>query len=652
MAEKLGKLGIKTVEDLLYWVPFRYNDFSLVSPIARTQPGETVTVRGKVTSIKNAFTKTGKKLQQAKVADQTGTIDVIWFNQMYLTRVIRPGDRISLSGKVDWFGHKIVMISPEYEISEGESLHTGRLVPVYSETAGLSSKWLRGRIAFVLKECLPSVKEFLPEEIRSKYRLIGLHEAIQTVHFPKMTEEAKIARERLSFDELFLLQLRAQEQKRLWEETKKAHLISHGDVSSFITSLPFALTRDQKKALTDILSDLEKSIPMNRLLEGDVGSGKTVVSAAAMFVVYRSRFRSILMAPTEILALQHAASLKQFLAPHGVSVGILTGSKKDKTTADVLVGTHALLAKTATFTNVGLLVIDEQQRFGVSQRTLLTEKTTGRTTPHLLTMTATPIPRTVARTIWGNLDLSVLTDMPLGRKPVKTWLVPKEKREKAYQWIKRELAEQDAQAFIVCPLIEESETLTTVRAAAKEFEFLSKKIFPDLRLGLLHGRLKAQEKTRIIDDFRAHQIDILVTTPVVEVGVDIPNATVMLVEASERFGLSQLHQLRGRVGRGEKPSYCLLFTENETEHVVTRLKTLETNHSGPLLAEIDLKLRGPGELFGTAQHGVPELKVATFSDEAVLRQAGEAAKTIDPKEFPLLREKLGKGTIGKSALAD
>ncbi len=697
-AKLLKKLGIETVQDLLYHIPFRYDDFSLVSPVARVQPGETVTVEGEITAFHNAFTKSGKKLQQAKVADETDSLDVIWFNQPFLARVLPVGTRVRLAGKIDWFGHKVVMTSPSYEIVEPQpqgpalslSLHTGRLVPIYSETEGISSKWLRGRIAFVLDQVLKDVIDALPQSIQTNHHLLPLAQALQAAHFPDANDDADEARRRLAFDELFFLQLRAWEERRLWQETKKSYpcRIDDTDVHTLIQSLPFTLTGDQQTTVKDILIDLTRPYPMNRLLEGDVGAGKTVVAMIAMYIAHRSGLQSVLMAPTQILAEQHFATIKGFLEPFGVRIELVTGAQKSQKAdsrssprtrgssikqsldsrfrgndkkgdgsdnvegAGILIGTHALLSDTVKLGRLGLVVIDEQQRFGVVQRSTLLEAARRGKTPHMLTMTATPIPRTVARTIMGNLDLSVLATIPDGRKKVKTWVVPNEKRGKAYEWITKQIKETGGQAFVICPLIEESETLATARAATTEYERL-KIVFSGLRLGLLHGRMKAKEKNAVLDSFRQGATHILVATPVVEVGIDIPNAMIMLIEAAERFGLSQLHQLRGRVGRGEQQSYCLLFTEDTNEQTLTRLKAMETTHSGPLLAELDLKLRGPGELFGTRQHGIPELKIARWTDTELIAETRQAVKELvshDPTlaSFPLLREKLEIGTINNT----
>lgn len=600
MAGRLERLGIQTVEQLLYHIPFRYDDFSLISTIAGVRPEDTVTVKGTVEKFTAFFTKTGKKIQEARVSDETGTLTVIWFNQPYLRSIIAVGSTIRLSGQINWFGNKLVMSSPQYEIvaenDESLSLHTGRLVPVYPETEGISSKWLRGRIAFLLEHVLPHVTDYVPDEILRLQRFINLQDAIRTVHFPNSQEEANEARRRLAFDELLLLQVRAYEQKYEREQKERAYpfTIPDADVTSLIRSLPFTLTRDQTNAIHDLFIDVTKPYPMNRLLEGDVGSGKTIVAAIAMYVAYKNGYQSVLLAPTQILAEQHYASIQQLLTPLGIRVDILTGDKKTipkrsskKQAPSIIVGTHALLSESVKLRAVGLVVIDEQHRFGVTQRTILTKENAQGKIPHLLTMTATPIPRTVAKTVLGHMDLSTLTQMPQGRKQVKTWVVPNNKRQSAYAWITKQIQTTHGQVFIICPFIEESETLTTVKAVKKEYETLRNQ-FPMFSVGLLHGKMKPEQKTNVLTDFRKQKHQILLATPVVEVGIDIPNATIMMIEGADRFGLGQLHQLRGRVGRGSLPSYCLLFTEKDDTDTIERLKALERVYSGPELAEIDL----------------------------------------------------------------
>lgn len=664
-ARRLKRLGIETAEDLLYHFPFRYEDYSIVAPIVSLQDGETVTVQGEVSEMKNVYTRHGKKIQKAKISDDTGTLEVVWYNQPFLVRTIHQGQKVSLSGKVSQFGKNLVMESPDYEILKEPlaanhqqlvTIHTGRLVPIYPETGRVSSKWLRSRINLVIKPLLDQVEDYLPKTLIKEHYLCELREALFQIHFPDSKELAQNARKRLSFDELFLLQLTGLKTKGEWEKETVGHRLSiakyRKEIAWFWEKIPFELTEAQKRAIKEIFADLAAEKPMNRLLEGDVGSGKTVIAAIAMYVTILNGYQTALMAPTEILAFQHFETISKILSPLGVKIGLITGSRKVESGVkgkgfNILIGTHALLSEKINFRNLGLVVIDEQHRFGVEQRAILRQKGIN---PHLLTLTATPIPRTVALTLYGELDLSYLDQMPPGRKEVKTWVVPAEKRPAAYGWIEKQIRQEGTCAFIICPLIEESETLATIRAATAEYEKLQKEVFPKLHLGLLHGRMKGKEKEAVINDFRNGKLDILVATPVVEVGIDIPNATIMFIEGAERFGLAQLHQLRGRVGRGEKQSYCLLFTETQSPQAVRRLKALESLHSGAELAELDLKLRGPGEVYGTAQHGLPKLKLTSFSDFVLIEKTHLAAQTIIKDDlgldkYPLLQAKLKKATI-------
>lgn len=659
-ARKLDRLNIRTVKDLVFHFPYRYQDFGLFSDIALAQPGEVVTIQGQIISIKNIYTRSRKIIQQAIVSDGQDQIDVIWFNQTYLVKNLPPGIWISLSGKVGAFGRKKSLVSPQYEKLQSTdyglqtTVHTGRLVPVYPETAGLSSKWLRAKIARLLPEVSDQIEEYLPEKVLEKNSLLHLSAATLKIHFPESLEEASKARRRLAFDEFFKLQLAALWRKNNWKARKQAipFDINQEKVLEFTKSLPFILTEGQKQAVREIFADIAKPQGMNRLLEGDVGSGKTVVAALTAYISWLNGYKTLFMAPTQILATQHFNTLKNTLEPLGLQVGLVTGDKKSKlkthprsdavcSKPDIIVGTHALLHRPFP-ENVALVIIDEQHRFGVAQRALLSEQHNTHYSPHTLTMTATPIPRTVALTMYGDLDLSQINELPKGRLKIKTWVVPPQKRDGAYDWIRKGVKDTDEQAFIICPLIDisEAETLKTVRAASAEFARLQKEVFPDLRLSLMHGRIRGKEKDETMNKFREGKTDILVATPVVEVGIDIPNATIMLVEAAERFGLAGLHQLRGRVGRSNKQSYCLLFTDSKSQKVLSRLRALERDLSGAQLAELDLKLRGPGEVYGTAQSGFPELKVGNYADLPLIKLARDAAEEIlrDLDKYPKIRE--------------
>ncbi len=649
-ATHLARLGISSVRDLLYHVPNRYEDFRLIAKASSLQEGETVTLQGRVVEIKNVFTRSGFVLQTAKVADDTGTVDVLWFNQRFLTRIIKKGDFVSLSGVVKRAHHGLALESPDYEIlREGaKPVHTARLVPIYPETQGISSKWLRARLVFLInavKTNLLPVPEFLDQDTLKTENLLGLKDALLKLHYPSSLEDAEAAKNRLAFDELLVSTLEAKSRHAARKETKVTHpfvITPHRPaLTTFVNNLPFKLTPAQKRVVSEIFKDLASDSPMNRLLQGDVGSGKTVVAALAMLATYLNGYQAVLMAPTEILAFQHFDTLKSLLSPLGIDVGIVTGSSKNFAGLDIIVGTHALLVDKLTFPKLGLIVIDESHRFGVAQRAKLTSKAA---TPHVLTMTATPIPRTIALTLFGDLDISIIDTLPVGRKPVKTWVVPKAKRAAAYSWVES----QKTQSFIICPLIEESdaESLQSVKSAKAEFETL-KRVFPSLRLGLLHGRLKPLEKDKVLSAFRDGQIDILVATPVVEVGLDIPGATIIIIEAADRFGLAQLHQLRGRVGRRGQDAYCLLFTESDSPSALARLKNLEKLHSGLKLAEVDLKFRGPGTRFGTAQHGRWDFDVADFTNLDLIEKANLLAEKVivAPERFPLLKKMLADSKI-------
>ncbi|MBI2314635.1 ATP-dependent DNA helicase RecG [Candidatus Daviesbacteria bacterium] len=668
---KLKRLNLITIEDLVYYFPFRYEDFSNNTSALEAKIGESVTLQGEIWSIQNIYTRSRKIITKAIFNDGTSPIELTWFNSSWLTKQIKTGDRLQISGKISKYKNKLSIIAPRWERLDSEKqlptsevgtqIHTGRLVPVYPETEGLSSKWLRTKISQTLPHILNQIEDSLPDDIRKA--MLPLTEAIQQVHFPKNWQEAEKARERLGFDELFFISLATQKARLNWQQKPlvKPLKINSTKLNQFINKLPFKLTAAQEKVLQDVIADLKKNQPMNRLIQGEVGSGKTVVAAIIAYLTYLNGLKTLFMAPTEILAFQHFETLKKFLEPFGITMGIYTGSKKDLVTSDksqesrkkpphltlaasghpdTIIGTHALLSPKLNLEDTGLIIVDEQQRFGVGQRTVLRSKAR---VPHFLTMTATPIPRTIALTIYGDLDMSVIDELPRGRRMVKTYVVPEKKRADSYKFIAKKVKE-GGQAYIITPLIEPSETLATVKAVKVEFENL-KKVFPDLKLGLLHGRMKGAEKAQAIKSFRLGQTDILVSTSVVEVGMDNPNATIIVIEGAERFGLAQLHQLRGRVGRGYKESFCLLYTSNSSIDEGRRLKYLETTFDGLRLAELDLKIRGSGQIFGTAQSGRFELKIASFSNLSLLEKTKDAAFKLlssDPglDKYPVIKAKL------------
>jgi ATP-dependent DNA helicase RecG len=659
MAKKLAKLSIYTVKDLIYFFPYRHRNYSLTVPINSVQEGETVTVEGEIKTVVNSYTRSGKSIQKAKISDKSGSLNVVWFNQPYLKETLEGKNKLHLSGKVRRYKNELSLVSPDYEINQVKanpryhSLHTGRLVPLYHSSPLVSSKYLRRVIATALPEVKERIEEFLPVKILIKNRLIPEKEAIEKIHFPENKAAVKAAKKRLSFDEMFFIQLKAARKKLSWQQEKKAAQIGlkPKQIKDFISQLPFKLTKAQKRVIREINQDLGKDTPMNRLLQGDVGSGKTVIAAFVIYSCFIKKKTAAIMAPTQILAFQHYQTLKKLLSPWKIKIELVSGGskrKKDNYNYDLLVGTHALLHRPENFQNCGAVIIDEQHRFGVAQRSKLLRKAGGeKLSPHLLTMTATPIPRTITLTLYGDLDLSFLDEMPPGRKKIVTFIVPADKRKEAYRWIKEQIRQKGVQSFIVCPFVEESETLSSVKAAKVEFEKLQKKVFSDLNLDLLHGRMKIKEKEATLQKMQKGKIDILVSTPVVEVGIDIPNATIMVIEGAERFGLAQLHQLRGRIGRGSEKSYCFLFTESQHNKAIKRLKALESINNGMKLAEIDLKIRGPGEIYGLKQHGFPKLKIASYTDLETISKAREAAEQIireDPalKHHPKLKQMLSE----------
>lgn len=693
--KKLHKISIETAGDLLFYFPFRYDDFSEVKKISEVELGEIVSVHGKILDIQNIRTwKRKMNITEALIEDDSGAIKAVWFNQPFLIRNLKAGANVSLSGKVVYAQEGLQLSNPAYELlGSRQVLHTARLVPVYHETEGLSSKWLRAHIKPLIK-LVNEIEEYLPYEIIKRQKLFGLSEAIRQIHFPADKNKAEIAKRRLAFEELFLIQLYMFSQKRRWRENE-AVSIKFGDklqkrIKDFVDSLPFKLTNAQKISAWNIIKDLEKSRPMNRLLEGDVGSGKTLVALIAALAVIKSGHQVAFMAPTEILARQHfteaarrlggkhipslsqdgntgGGELKEAL---NIKIALLTASEnkifKDGKMKEIsrkklldeikngeinfLIGTHSLIQENVIFRNLALSIVDEQHRFGIDQRAKLQKEVLNikdglKTVPHLLSMTATPIPRTLALTVYGDLDLSILDEMPKGRQKIITKLVAPANRDLAYKFIYEQI-KKGRQAFVICPLIEESDVLE-VRSATQEYEKLSEKIYPDLKIGLLHGRMKPKEKEEVMLGFSLGKINILVSTSVVEVGIDIPNATVMLIEGADRFGLAQLHQFRGRVGRREHQSFCFLFTDSTLSITHKRLKALIKSDNGFELAEKDLEIRGPGELIGVRQSGLPDLAMASLSDTELIKNAREEAEKLiseDDKlsKYPKLAEKLKK----------
>ena len=672
--KKLERLGIKTIGNLLFHFPHRYEDFSNLTPISEIKAGETVCTQGKILEIKN--TRTWQKrmiITNAIVEDDSGALKVVWFNQSYLTDTLKAGTLVCLAGKVT-LGKKsypgIYLSSPTYEkISDSEKknlIHTGGLIPVYPETEGLSSRWLRYILRPLLANFKNKIEDPLPEIIKKENNLLPLNQALWQIHFPNSKKIAKEAKKRFSFQELFFIQLNVlREKMRLKREKAISISFDLKSVKSFVDSLPFKLTTAQRKSTWQILKDLEKPRPMNRLLEGDVGSGKTVVATIAALNVIKSNYQVAFMVPTEILAKQHFRNLKELLKKFKLKIGLLTGQdckisgkkttkkifleKTKKGEIDFIIGTHALIQKDVKFGKLALVILDEQHRFGVEQRAHLCQNASSqkRIIPHLLSMTATPIPRTLALTIYGDLDLSLLDELPKGRKKIITQLVPPKKRKKIYKFIRDEIKKGN-QAFVICPRIESTDTggiWAETKAVKEEHKKLSKKIFPALKVDMLHGKMKTKEKDKVMKKFKNKKTDILVSTSVIEVGIDIPNATLMIIEGAEKFGLSQLHQFRGRIGRGENQSFCFLFTGSPEIKTTRRLQAILKSENGFELAEKDLEIRGPGEVFGSRQWGIPDLIMSSLADVSLVEKTRFWAKKIlqkDPqlKKYPALSERI------------
>jgi len=666
---RLKNLGILTMRDLLYHFPSRYQDFSARVNIADLEVDKTACIQGEVESVKIIrIWKRHMTLIEAMITDDTGTVKALWFNQPYLAGTFKKGAIVCLAGKlVEKKGAKYLS-SPMYEKvrerfdSEEDHTHTGRMVPVYPETAGVTSRWLRYIIKPLLKNS-GEVADSLPENILAAYDFMPWRDAIKQIHFPDSEESARQARRRFAFEELFFIQLAVLRQRVRLNREKAAGIPFNTDlIKQFVESLPFKLTQAQRKTAYQVLKDMEKSRPMNRLLQGDVGSGKTIVAMMGALSAAKAGMQTAVMVPTEILAHQHFSGFSKMLAPFGVEIGLLCakhcaaasyGKTNKKTILDlvkngeiqILIGTNALVQKAVAFKNLGLAILDEQHRFGVDQRASLAKNNgseNGAKSLHLLSMTATPIPRTLSLTIYGDLDLSLIDQMPPGRKPVATQIVLPEQRAKTYEFIRREI-NAGRQVFVICPRIDPEEGQIeikrdgilfdpkadwsgagAVKAVKEEHEKLSKEIFPEMRVEMLHGKMKDEEKQAIMARMKAQEIDILVSTSVIEVGIDIPNAAVMAIEGAHKFGLAQLHQFRGRVGRGQHQSYCLLFSDYPTRRLNAMLKF----NNGFELAEKDLEIRGPGEVFGSQQWGAPDLAMASLADVFLVEKSRAAARGI------------------------
>ena len=679
---KLQRLGAHKVRDLIYLFPRRHNDYANIRKVFQLEVGQEQTVI--VTVWEAAQTGTGRrqKSTQAILGDDTGNVRAIWFNNPYMARTLRPGMSVVISGRVNVFRGQFVFESPDYELLRGqeELVHTGRLVPVYPSTDGLPQRTLRRVVKQALDTNVAQIRDHLPEDLRHRTGLASLRHAIAQAHYPDSPADWNSARRRLAFDELFLLQLAVLSRKRNWQESGRGIPLPTDPamLTRFLDILPFKLTSAQSRALEEILGDMRRNVPMSRLLQGDVGSGKTVVAVAALLVAALNGHQGAYMAPTEILAEQHFLTLMHLLpnvrpiderenlmsmrfdsVGNEITIGLLLGSlhQKDKDDmheriaegrVDLVIGTQALIQSKVEIPRLALVVVDEQHRFGVSQRASLREKGTW---PHLLAMSATPIPRSLALTLYGDLDISVIDELPPGRQRIRTRWIEPDRRQVAYNFVRKEV-EQGRQAFIVCPLIEESEVVVS-RAAIEEHRRLSTEVFPDLRVGLIHGRMPLREKKEVMGSFQSSMLDVLVSTPVVEVGIDVANATVMLIDGADRFGLAQLHQFRGRVGRGVHQSYCLLLADSPGEGARDRLRVLERVHDGFQLAEEDLRLRGPGDYLGTRQSGLPDLRMARITDQDILSLARREALRLlelDPhlsrQENLLLAEHFGRYAAG------
>ncbi len=639
------RLGIRTVRDLLYYIPRRYEDRSNFSSISKLRVGTQQTVMGKVLTSGVQKLKSNLSILRVAIDDGTGIIIAAWFNQPFLEKQFKVGTKVVVSGKVQLYGRKLQISSQSYEIlysgdeekDAEELIHTGRIVPFYPLTQNISQRRIRRMIKNALDNCLDRIDDMLPQDIKNRYGLIDVKHALLNIHFPKTLGDKDSAYRRIVFDEFLLLQLGILLKRASISDPQLG--IKHQNngrlLEQFLKDIPFKLTDAQHKVIDEINQDMTSEKQMNRLIQGEVGSGKTIVAIAALLTSVENGCQGVIMSPTEILAEQHYISMTEALAPIGIKIDLLIGSTSKKSrveiienirngSTDIIIGTHTLLQENIKFKRLGLMVIDEQHRFGVLQRNMLRKKGLN---SDVLMMTATPIPRTLALTVYGDLDISTIRELPPGRGTVSTHLVTDSQIQGIYAFIKEEI-NRGRQAYVVSPLIEESDTIEAV-AATQLFANFQKEVFPDLEVGLLHGQMKSEDKEKIMQKFRENKINILVSTTVIEVGIDIPNATIMLIENAERFGLSQLHQLRGRIGRGKDQAYCILHGLPKTPEAQKRLTVMTQTQDGFMIAQEDLELRGPGEFFGTKQHGLPELKIGNIiSDIDIMEIARKEAANI------------------------
>lgn len=652
LARKFAVLGVREVRDLVEFYPYRYEDYSTVVQIANLRPGA-VTIKAKIKQVKGRYVRRGLHITEAVASDETSSVRIIWFNQPYRANSLKPGQEYYISGEFGLSYQRLQITNPSAELVSDFPINTARILPVYHLTKGLTSKQIR-KVAKSVVSLVRQLPENLPDWIVSTQKLMSRAAALEAVHFPESNEQLTSARRRLGFEEVFNLSLASQlVKKELAVEMAPEIPFNAALAREFVASLPFSLTNDQRKVAWQIFQDIEQSKPMNRLVEGDVGSGKTVVAAMAAVMAMTRGKQVALMAPTEILARQHAETLAKLLKPHELDqkLGLLVGSMKPAEKAAAhkaimsgqmrfVVGTHALISEQVDFSDLALVIVDEQHRFGVAQRQKL-QKKAGHAV-HTLNLTATPIPRSLALVVYGELDVSILAEKPPGRTPVETKLIPPTSRKELFAAVKTEL-DAGRQMFVVCPLISESDLLDA-NSAEKIYEQFSAHEFKGYKIGLLHGQMKSDQKERVMADFVAGRLDILVSTTVIEVGVDVPNASVMMIEAPERFGLAQIHQLRGRVGRGSQKSYCYLLL-NDSKAPSRRLKALEKSSNGFDLAELDLELRGPGALYGQMQSGQLDLRIANLADTKLTLAARDSAKEFidraeDLANYPDLNAKV------------